>query len=103
MAADNGDAEAQMDLGNCFEKGVGVAKDMQEAVRHYRMVAEGDVDAGVPFSLITEAQLLLGIRLTKTGVVKDECEGFRYLRMAADQGDSVAAGWRLFGPRHWRD
>ena len=46
LAADQGLAEAQFNLALCYEKGQGVAKNLNEAIRLYRMVAAtGDDDA----------------------------------------------------------
>ena len=46
LAADQGLAEAQYNLALCYEKGQGVAKNLNEAIRLYRMVAAtGDDDA----------------------------------------------------------
>lgn len=46
MAADQGDARAQCYLGICYEYGEGVAKDIKEAVRLYKLAAaQGDEDA----------------------------------------------------------
>ena len=39
-AAEQGDAEAQYNLGVCYENGIGVEKDLFEAVRYYRMAAK---------------------------------------------------------------
>jgi hypothetical protein len=39
LAAEQGDAGAQFSLGECFERGEGVAQDLAEAVRHYRLAA----------------------------------------------------------------
>ena len=40
LAADQGDARAQCNLGNCYQTGDGVPKDMKEAVRYYRLAAD---------------------------------------------------------------
>ena len=39
LAAEQGDADAQLDLGICYEHGQGVAQDWAEAVRYYRQAA----------------------------------------------------------------
>ena len=39
MAANQGDAAAQYNLGVCYECGEGVAKDIKEAVRLYKLAA----------------------------------------------------------------
>ena len=46
LAAAQGDADAQFNLGLMFEKGQDVAKDKAEAIRWYRLAAaQGDADA----------------------------------------------------------
>ena len=46
LAAEQGDAEAQINLGVMYETGRGVPKDDKEAVKWYRLAAEqGDADA----------------------------------------------------------
>ena len=40
LAADQGNAVAQYNLGICYEFGKGVAKDLDEAIRLYRLAAE---------------------------------------------------------------
>ena len=46
LAADQGDAAAQFNLGVMYDNGRGVLKDEAEAVRWYRLAAEqGDADA----------------------------------------------------------
>ena len=39
-AAEQGDADAQQNMGVCYELGIGVKKDKQEAVKWYRKAAE---------------------------------------------------------------
>lgn len=47
VAAEQGDATAQFDLGTMYEHGSGVSKDDVEAVEWYRKAKElGDADAG---------------------------------------------------------
>ena len=46
MAAEQGNANAQNNLGEAYYNGEGVAKDTKEAVRWFRMAADqGDADA----------------------------------------------------------
>jgi hypothetical protein len=46
LAAAQGDAYAQYNLGDKFEKGLGVAKDRAEAIRLYRLAAaQGQAEA----------------------------------------------------------
>lgn len=40
LAAAQGDVEAQIELGRCYQYGAGVAQDVVEAVRYYRLAAE---------------------------------------------------------------
>ena len=40
QAAEQGNAEAQIKLGDCYYKGTGVNKDLIEAVKWYRTAAE---------------------------------------------------------------
>jgi TPR repeat protein len=50
LAADHGDAEAQILIGWSFENGTGVPKDYAEAVKWYRLAADHG-DAGAQFML----------------------------------------------------
>ena len=86
QAAEQGDAEAQYNLGFMYAEGRGVSKDEAEAVRWYRLGA----DQG-----FTVAQLELGLMLmlmsdAGEGVSKDEPELVRWYRLGADQGFAVA-------------
>ena len=46
LAAEQGDARAQYNLGVCLQNGESVDQDQQEAVKYYRLAAEqGDADA----------------------------------------------------------
>ena len=82
MAAEQGDAGAQYNLGVRYANGEGVPEDDAEAARWYRMAAEqGDADA----------QYNLGVRYaTGEGVPEDDAEAVRWYRMAAEQGDARA-------------
>ena len=79
--AEQGDADAQVDLGNMYHDGDGVPYDSGEAVRWYRMAAEqGHVDA----------QRTLGYMYdTGDGVTENDAEAVRWYRMAAEQGDAA--------------
>jgi TPR repeat protein len=81
-AADQGDAEAQYNLGLCYGVGSGVPKDEVEAVKWYRKAAEqGNA----------EAQSDLGNCYAHgTGVKMDEVEAVKWYRKAVDQGDTNA-------------
>ncbi len=47
--ANEGDAIAMYDLGNCYKKGTGVSKDMQQAVRWFKKSAEQGFNEGIFF------------------------------------------------------
>ena len=80
--AEQGDAEAQFNLGFCYDDGRGVRKDYGEAVKWYRKAAElGNA----------VAQWSLGSCYANgRGVAKDEVEAVAWYRRAADQGNEVA-------------
>ena len=81
-SAEQGDAEAQFNLGWCYDNGRGVAKDYVEAVKWYRQAAE----QGHP-----EAQFNLGCCYANgQAVVKDKVEAYAWFSMAA-KADSDAA------------
>src|SRR5437016_2696359 len=78
LAAEQGLAQAQCDLGVCYNKGVGVAKDAVEAVRWYRQAANQGY---------AEAQFHLGVCYQNgQGVAKDVVEAVEWYRQAAEQG-----------------
>ena len=81
-AAEQGDAKAQFNLGWCYSKGEGVAKDTKTAVAWYRKAAEqGDM----------AAQYALGAcYFCGEGVGKDEAEAVNWYRKAAEQGYALA-------------
>ena len=93
-AAEQGDAEAQRDLGFRYEIGCAdspppsvikpclepIAQDYEEAERWYRLAAEqGDVDA----------QILLAV-LYDSGPLRGDTEAARWYRRAAEQGEPFA-------------
>jgi hypothetical protein len=82
MAADQGDAMAQFNLGVCFNNGQGVAMDPVEAVKWYRKAAEqGNANA----------QNNLGVCfMNGHGAAKDLEEAAKWFQKAADQGDTGA-------------
>ena len=84
--AEQGDAEAQLNLGYCYTNGIGVPLDMEEAVKWYRMSAEqGNA----------EAQLNLGeCYANGDGVLQDKEEAVKWYRMSGEQGNTLAQ-WRL--------
>ena len=81
LAADQGHAEAQYNLGRCYEKGEGVSKDYKEAEKYYKLAADqGDVTA--QFNLAR-----CYTRLCFQGTYKDAA---KYYKLAADQGNAAA-------------
>jgi TPR repeat protein len=82
LAAEQGDAGAQNNLGGMFEKGQGVAQDYAEALRLLRLsAAQGDA----------AAQVNLGVMFSNgQGVAQDYAEAVRLYRLAAEQGDAGA-------------
>ena len=81
-AAEQGLAEAQYNLGLCYEGGDGVKKDYQEAVKWWRKAAEQG---------LAEAQYNLGLcYYNGNGVEKDYQEAVKWWRKAAEQGDAMA-------------
>ena len=82
LLAEQGNAEAQFNLGLLYDRGHGVPKDKREALRWYRLAAaQGD----------TFAQNALGDNYWEgTGVPKDDTEAVRWWRLAAAQGFAPA-------------
>ena len=82
LAAEQGHAMAQSDLGFMYEKGRGVGQDYGEAVKWYRKAAEqGDADA----------QNRLGdCYYCGRGIGKNFQEAVRWYRKAGDQGNAEA-------------
>ena len=79
LAAEQGDAAAQFNLGVMYASGVGVPLDYQEAVRWYRLAAEQGY-AG--------AQHNLGLKYEYgDGVPQDYQEAVRWYGLAAEQGN----------------
>jgi TPR repeat protein len=80
-AAEQGDATAQNNLGDCYRTGKGVEQDQREAVKWYRKAAEQG---------LAHAQDNLGVcYYTGTGVEKDEVEAVKWYRKSAEQGDRL--------------
>ena len=80
--ADNGDAKAQVLLGEIYSSGKGVPQDHVEAALWYRKAAEQG-DAG--------AQATLGVMYDNgVGVAQDSKEAISWFRKAAEQGDTEA-------------
>ena len=82
LAADQGNAAAQANLGVMYAKGQGVPQDYSEAVKWYRLAADqGDAIA----------QFNLGVMYAKgQGVPQDYSEAVKWYRLAADQGYATA-------------
>jgi len=82
LAADQGDAHAQSNLGWLYANGRGVVQNDAEAVRWYRLAA----DQGR-----AHAQSNLGVLYRSgRGVAQNDAEAVRWFRQAADQGDADA-------------
>jgi len=82
LLAEQGNAEAQFNLGLLHDRGRGLPKDKYEALRWYRLAAmQGDAFA----------QNALGDNYWEgTGVPKDDTEASRWWRLAADKGFAPA-------------
>ena len=83
QAAEQGDAEAQFNLGLCYEKGNGEKKDVNEAFNWYRKAA------GQGFAK-AENRLAICYHNGK-GVNKNYAESVKWFRRAAEQGLATAA------------
>ena len=82
LAAEQGYASAQYNLGLMYATGEGVPQDYQEALKWYRLAAEQE-DA--------QAQYTLGFMYaTGRGVLKDDAEALKWYRLAAEQGYASA-------------
>ena len=82
LAAEQGDADAQFNLGVMYADGEGVPQDYQEAVKWYRLAAEQGY---------ADAQANLGARYdTGRGVSQDYQEAVKWYRLAAEQGYTFA-------------
>ncbi len=80
--AEQGDANAQFNLGSMYEYGDGVPQDDTEAVRWYRLAA----DQGY-----AKAQSNLGLMYEYgEGVPQDDVQARMWLNLAAAQGDELA-------------
>lgn len=86
-AAKKGNAWAQLQLGQCYERGRGFEKNPKEAVKWYRKAAE---QGFIP------AQCLLGLCYRRgIGVAINHAEAVKWYRMAAEAGDRDAS-YRLW-------
>ena len=88
IKAEQGDSEAQNELGNCYLGGNGVAQDYAEAVKWYRRAAE---------QLHAFAEYNLGwCYFNGKGISQNYIEAVRWFRGAAEQGHLAAQcmlGW----------
>ncbi len=112
-AAEQGDAEAQWELGNCYFEGLGVEQSFDKAAEWYgkaaaqgHSTAEGDLDACFENGYMTaeakallqaaeqgdaEAQYRLGERyLLGDGVAMNDEEAYKWFAQAAVQGHRQA-------------
>jgi len=84
LAADEGFAPAQSNLGLLYENGAGVDQSYQEAVRFYRLASDqGFAPAQFRLALLVEQG---------HGVEHSDAEIVRLLRLASDQGFTPAQG-----------
>lgn len=82
MAAEQGDAEAQDNLGSCYEYGNGVAQDYAEAYKWYSKAAEqGNANAQYDLGFCYEYG---------NGVAQDYTEAYKWYKEAAEQGHDLA-------------
>jgi len=80
--AEQGDPDAQTNLGFMYEEGQGVLQDYAEAVKWYRLAAEQD-------DVVAQYNLGFMYEMGK-GVLQDYAEAVKWYRLAADQGDASA-------------
>jgi TPR repeat protein len=78
--AESGDSKAQLQLGEAYAQGDGVAQDDVEAVRWFRKAADTG-DARGEYSLGE-------MYLTGRGVTANLAEGLKWMRRAAEHGDA---------------
>ena len=118
VAAEQGDAVSQFNLGLMYDTGEGVTQDYQEAVRWYRLAAaQGHADAKFNLAVMyangygvaqdyqeairlyqalaergeADAQTKLGLIYAEgQGVKQDYQEAVRWYRLAAEKGDAAA-------------
>ena len=84
--AEQGVADAQVNLGLMYDNGTGVPGNDTEAMKWYRLAAEQG---------LTQAQVNLGIMYANgTGVPVNYARAYLWFSMAAAQGDEMARGYR---------
>ncbi len=81
-AAEQGDAQAQYNLGEMYANGQGVPQDHAEAVQWYRAAGEQG---------LAEAQYKMGVAYeTGQGIAQNDAEAIAWYRIAAEQGFAEA-------------
>ncbi len=81
-AAEQGDAQAQSDLGHAYYNGQGVPQDYKQAVKWYRKAAEQG---------FAKAQYNLGrMHALGLGVPVDYAQAVKWFREGAEQGDALS-------------
>src|SRR5581483_9275285 len=112
LKAESGNATAQVQLGDAYDKGAGVKRDVAEAIKWYRKAAEqGNAEGqyslgGQDYSEAikwyrkaaeqghTTAQYNLGVLYYRAlGVQQDLAEAAKWFRKAAEQGNADAQFW----------
>lgn len=83
VRAESGDVRAQADLGRCYALGIGVAKDVDEAVKWYRKAAARG-------NALAQNGLGTCYATGTGGVEQDPSEAVKWYRKAAEQGFSKA-------------
>jgi serine/threonine protein kinase len=82
MSADQGNAFGQYNYGICLNHGQGIAKNLSEATRYFKMSADqGNADAQNGYGICLK---------NGEGVAKNLSEAARYFKMSADQGNGDA-------------
>ena len=81
LAADQGDVDSQMDVGNIYEKGLGTPKDLYEAFRYYKLAADQDHE---------QAQSQVGeMYRNGSGITQDYNEAIKYFKLSAGKNYSM--------------
>jgi TPR repeat protein len=99
-AAEQGHGRAQINLGEMYHSADGIPRDLTEAIKWYReakkqgQYTDDKIAAAEQFAAAehgdSKSQYLLGeIYYSGKGVSKDETEAVKWLKKAADQGDST--------------
>ena len=79
LAANQGYADAQSNLGGMYYSGLGVDRDYKSALKWFGLSAKQGY---------ADSQFLLGLSYRDgTGVIKDSLEAYKWLHLAAEQGD----------------